>query len=234
MRRSWFQSGWLRRTPVHPQWLLGSKHPPRGVTEFEGRMLDLGAADQWLRSCVADRVQYIALDYPATGRDLYGAQPHVFADAASLPFSDGSFDGVCCLEVMEHVPRPSAVFFEICRVLKPGGLAWISMPFLYPLHDAPFDFQRYTEFGLRRDVYCAGLEVLRLQRSGHALRTAGLLASLAVSGGVYERRGILRVALLPMAALIVLLINLMASFGSRLWPDWDRMATGYEIEVRKP
>ncbi|WP_266148188.1 class I SAM-dependent methyltransferase [Dyella halodurans] len=219
---------------MHPQWLLGTRRPPPGVTEFDGRILDVGAADQWLRAWIKDQAKYIALDYPATGRDLYHARPEVFADAASIPFLDDSFDGVCCFEVMEHVPRPSVVFFEIFRVLKPGGRAWISMPFLYPLHDAPFDFQRYTEFGLRRDVERAGFEVITLQRSGHAIRTAGLLACLAVSGGVYERRGVLRIVLLPLAAVIVLLINLIASLGCRIWPDWGRMAVGYEVEVRKP
>lgn len=201
---------------------------------FSGRLLDIGAADRWLRPKLGDHVHYVALDYPPTGREFYGSNPDTFGDAACLPFLSNSFDGVCCFEVIEHVRNPTLVFSEIFRVLKPGGRAWISMPFLYPIHDAPFDFQRYTEFGLTRDANGAGLEVLHLARSGHAIKAAGLLVCLAVSGGAYEHRRALRVALLPIAVPIVLLTNLLASLASRLWPDWVRMAVGYEVEVRKP
>lgn len=229
--RSWFAK--LRRTPFHPQWLMGARKCPKGLDAFVGKLLDVGAADQWLRHHLADHVDYVSLDYPATGRDLYGARPAVFADAACLPFADGSFEGVCCLEVIEHVPVPPAVFSEISRVLKRGGRAWVSVPFLYPIHDAPFDFRRFTEFGLRKEAKDAGFDVMSLERTGHALRAAGLLASLAVSGSIYERRGFLRVALLPVAAMTVLLINLAAAAASAVWPDWERMSMGYALELRK-
>ncbi|MHA6204402.1 class I SAM-dependent methyltransferase [Dyella soli] len=232
----WLRSslGWLKTTPIHPQWLLGRRQVPTGVSEVMGRMLDVGAADQWLKAHCSGAVDYVALDYPATGRDLYGSRPHVFADAASIPFADACFDGVCCLEVLEHVPNPLNVIVEICRVLKPSGRAWVSMPFLYPLHDAPYDFQRFTEYGLRRDAERAGLKVVSITKTGHAIRAAGLLASLAIAGGVYERRGVVGILLLPVAMLAVLVVNLTASLASRLWPDWGPMATGYVMEVRKP
>jgi len=197
-------------------------------------VLDVGAADQWLRSEFAPHVDYVSLDYPATGRDLYGARPDIFADAACLPFADHSFDGVCCLEVIEHVPDPVAVFSEIFRILKSGGQAWVSVPFLYPIHDAPFDFRRFTEFGLRKEAKNAGFDVVSLERTGHAIRVAGLLASLAVSGSIYERRGFLRLALLPAAAVAVLLINVVTAAVSAIWPDWKRMSMGYALELRKP
>jgi SAM-dependent methyltransferase len=179
-------------------------------------------------------VEYIALDYPLTGRDLYGAQPHVFGDAARLPFHDRCFDGVICLEVLEHVRDPEKVLAEIARVLRPGGRGWVSMPFLYPLHDAPFDFQRYTEYGLRRDVQRAGLHVTNLRKSGHAVRAAGLLACLAIAGGAYARQGWSKWVLLPVALVGVPAINVMAWLVSLIWPDWNHMGMGYELEVGKP
>lgn len=165
---------------------------------------------------------------------MYRAKPAVFGDGARLPFANGCFDGVVCLEVLEHVPDPALVVAEIGRVLRPDGRAWISMPFLYPLHDAPYDFQRYTEYGLRRDIRRAGLDLVRLRKSGHALRTAGLLACLAIAGGAYARHGWLRWAMLPLALLAVPVINIVAWFGSLIWPDWGHMAMGYELEIRKP
>lgn len=221
------------RTPLHPQWLLGPRRVPVGISNAEGLILDIGAADRWIESHLSADADYVALDYPSTGRDLYGARPHVFADAAHLPFPDGNFDGVICLEVLEHVPDPAIVMCEISRVLKPGGRAWISMPFLYPLHDAPFDFQRYTKFGLRRDVERAGLEVVTLHESGHAIRAAGLLMCLAIAGGAHAERGLVALLLLPVALFAVLVINVTAWLASLVWPDWRHMAMGHELEVRK-
>lgn len=147
----------LARTPLRPQWLLGRRRVPVGIATASGTILDIGAADQSIEPHLPAGLDYVALDYPSTGRYLYGAQPHVFADAAHQPFPDSHFERLICLEVLEHVPDPAVVMCEFARVLESDGRAWISMPFLYPLHDAPFDFQRDTEFGLRRDVERAGL-----------------------------------------------------------------------------
>jgi SAM-dependent methyltransferase len=223
--------GAFAATPFHPQWLLGRRNPPKGIEIASGMVLDIGAGDRWVRPYLGEDVEYLALDYPQTGRDLYEATPDVFADAVALPFADGTFDGVICLEVLEHVREPAAVIREIARVLKPGGRAWLSMPFLYPLHDAPFDFQRYTEFGLRRDLESARLSTISLRRSLHAIRCAGLLACLAVAGPLMAPR---RRALLPLAVPIVLLVNCTAWLLSLMWPDWDHLAVGYEVELCKP
>lgn len=225
---------WLARTPLHPQWLLGPRRPPAGIETLRGRLLDIGAADRWIAGHLCDGVEYVALDYPATGRDLYGAKPHVFADAARLPFADACLDGVACLEVIEHVRDPAEVLQEISRVLKSDGRAWITMPFLYPVHDAPHDYQRFTEHGLRHLAAKAGLEVVSLRKMGHAVRSAGLLGCLAIAGGVVERQGLAALLLYPPAALATLTINLGAFAVSTVWPDWDAMGMGHELLVRKP
>lgn len=223
----------LAKTPLHPQWLLGPRRLPLGLELATGIVLDVGAADRWLVPYLSAAADYIALDYPATGQDLYRARPDVFGDGARLPFIDNAIDAVACLEVIEHVPDPAIVITEIARVLRPGGRIWLSIPFLYPVHDAPFDFQRYTAHGLRRDLERAGLQVVSIRQTGHALRTAGLLASLAIAGGVYRRGGFYTL-LIPVAALLVLLINCSVFVLSLAWPDWDAMASGHEAEARKP
>lgn len=222
------------RTPLHPQWLLGRRRVPEGINRVSGVVLDIGAADRWIESYLPEGVNYVALDYPSTGRDLYGARPHVFADAAHLPFPCDHFDAVICLEVLEHVADPGQVVSEIFRVLKPGCHVWLSMPFLYPLHDAPYDFQRYTEYGLRRDIERAGLEVVTLRKCGHAMRAAGVLMCLAIAGGAHDRRGWQQFLLLPLTLVAVFAINIGAWLSSLIWPDWSHMTTGHQLELRKP
>lgn len=220
----------LARTPLHPQWLMRRPSVPTGL---QGVVLDIGAGDRWLQQHLPAEARYIALDYPPTGRDLYGARPDIFADAARLPVADGRVDAVVCLEVLEHVRHPQQVLAEIARVLRPGGRLCLSIPFLYPIHDAPFDFQRLTRDGLMRDIERAGLQVVSIQKDGDAVRTAGLLLCLAISGGVYGR-GPWHVLLMPIAAILVMLVNVSAFLLSVLWPDWDGMAMGYNVEAAKP
>lgn len=230
--RSWAR--YLARTPIHPQWLLGPRILPSSLAQATGRILDIGSADRWIEGRLSRDASYIALDYPPTGREIYHGRPTVFGDGARLPFTDDCFDGVVCFEVLEHVRDPGCVMNEIRRVLRSGGRAWISMPFIYPLHDAPHDFQRFTAYGLKRDVERAGLEVESLIGHGDAIRTAGLLASLAIAGGVATQHAWYKWILILPATLAVLAINMGAWVTSHLWPDWDHMAMVYVLEVRKP
>ncbi len=224
----------LRRTPVHPQWLLGRRQVPGGLASATGLILDIGAADRWIAAHLPEAASYVALDYPATGNEFYNARPDIFADACRLPVADACVDGVVCLEVIEHVPDPAQAVREIARVLKPGGRAWISMPFLYPVHNEPYDFQRFTEFGLRRDMARAELDVIDLHHSGHAVRAAGLILCLAIAGGVDTRRAVLKGLLLPVAMIAILATNVATWLLSLVWPDWANISTGHYLEVRKP
>jgi SAM-dependent methyltransferase len=77
-------------------------------------------------------------------------KPDIVADAQSLPFKDGEFEVVLCTEMLEHVVNPFKVEAELRRVLSPGGMLILSTRFVYPLHDTPHDYWRYTKYGLSK------------------------------------------------------------------------------------
>jgi SAM-dependent methyltransferase len=52
----------------------------------------------------------------------------VVGDGSRLPFADATFAAVVCTEVLEHVDDPAAAFAEMARVLRPGGLAYVTTP----------------------------------------------------------------------------------------------------------
>jgi SAM-dependent methyltransferase len=56
----------------------------------------------------------------------------VVADATAMPFPDGSFDRVIAAEVLEHIPADQAAMNEIARVLRPGGVAAVTVPAWLP------------------------------------------------------------------------------------------------------
>ena len=82
-------------------------------------------------------------------------------DVQDLQFENDSFNAVVCWSVLEHVPDPQQAIAEMYRVLRPGGLIWVQLPFLFPYHADPHDYWRVTPSGLRQwmrsfeEVSCA-------------------------------------------------------------------------------
>lgn len=75
-------------------------------------------------------------------------QPDIVGDAHELPIEDESFETILCTEVLEHLHTPEQAISEMYRVLKPGGKLILTTRFMYPLHDVPHDYFRYTKYGL--------------------------------------------------------------------------------------
>lgn len=126
-------------------------------------VLDAGAGSARYRKHFA-AVSYETADFLAFN-DSYGyAQPTYQCDLMNIPVDDGRFDLVFCTQVLEHVPDPLGVLREFRRVVKSTGQVWISTPLFYAEHGEPYDFYRYTQFGLRHLAETAGFTVARLDR----------------------------------------------------------------------
>lgn len=79
----------------------------------------------------------------------FGARTSIICDAHTLPFADGSFDGVIAQAVIEYLIHPRKAVDEMHRVLRPGGLVYAETPFMQQVHGGPFDFVRYSHVGHR-------------------------------------------------------------------------------------
>lgn len=77
----------------------------------------------------------------------------------SIPVPDNAFDAILCTQVLEHVVEPDKVLAELFRVLKPGGRILLTTPFFYEEHLIPYDYYRFTSFGLTMLMERAGFKV---------------------------------------------------------------------------
>lgn len=139
-----------------------------GLVELEalkyarGNVLDVGCGNKPFFPSLEKNIQsYIGVDDIHTPH--LNNQIDIFADAGRLPFKKEYFDLVLLTQVLEHVKSPSEVLVEIRRVLKTGGVLLISWPFLFPIHEEPRDYFRYTEYGMRYLGQQSGFQVVSIK-----------------------------------------------------------------------
>lgn len=123
-------------------------------------VLDAGAGDGPYRHHFS-HANYEAVDFEQVPGKTYSGNNYV-CDLAAIPVEDCRFSLVFFSQVLEHIAEPRAVLAELHRVLKPGGQIWASAPLFYEEHEQPYDFYRYTQFGLRRLFEEAGFRELEI------------------------------------------------------------------------
>lgn len=98
----------------------------------------------------------VALRHHAEGRSFKvvsldidpGRGPDMVGDVQDFDFGGRVFDAVVMAEVLEHVREPGLAVKAVHGALKPGGVLILSVPFLFPIHDRPDDYYRFTRYGL--------------------------------------------------------------------------------------
>lgn len=95
--------------------------------------------------------------------------PDFLCSAEEIPVDDESFDMAVCCEVIEHLENPERVLNEISRILKKDGTLIGSIPFMYPRHADPYDFQRWTSKKLETELAKAGFGEIKISAMGGTL-----------------------------------------------------------------
>lgn len=129
------------------------------------RLLDAGAGEGRFKASFA-RQRYVGVDLAVGSGAWDYSDLDTVADLAHLPFAAAAFDGVLCIQTLEHVPEPAGVLAELARVLRPGGRLYLSAPQSWHQHQKPHDYFRYTSFGLHYLLEKAGLRVEMMQPLG--------------------------------------------------------------------
>jgi SAM-dependent methyltransferase len=129
---------------------------------LRGLLLDIGCGDKPLKDWARPRVRrHVGVDHPAGLHGPSGVD--AYSTAYRIPFRDGAFDAAVCSAVLEHLEEPEQALRECFRLLKPGGVAAYTVPFIWHVHEAPRDFYRYSRFGMEYLLKKSGFEVMEVR-----------------------------------------------------------------------
>ncbi|MFA6006389.1 MAG: class I SAM-dependent methyltransferase [Candidatus Paceibacterota bacterium] len=130
--------------------LLRGLSPKRFLCEYtvRGTIINLGSGPKIIAPGVTnmDIAQYPGVD--------------IIGDASDMPLASATVDAIISDTVFEHLRTPGKAIQEVYRVLKPNGLVYITVPFIYPFHSSPSDFTRWTKLGLIELL--SGFEILEI------------------------------------------------------------------------
>lgn len=130
------------------------------------KILDVGCGQKPYKN-LFNFSEYIGMDIEQKG----GGHSHkneeieVYYDGKRFPFNDNEFDSVLCSQVLEHVFEPESFIREINRILKIGGYLLITVPFIWEEHEIPYDYARYTSFGISQLFSRNGFEVISIAKT---------------------------------------------------------------------
>lgn len=167
-RESWRKSlpaSWRERIEVNT-YLMKRLLAAAAASLPQGSLvLDAGAGEGRFRHLFA-HTEYMGVDLAVGDSTWNYTGLDAVNSLAQLCFADDTFDAVIFTQVMEHVPEPDSVIAELSRVLRPGGQLILVAPQSWHEHQIPYDFYRYTSYGLRYLLEKNGLAVEEMKALG--------------------------------------------------------------------
>lgn len=133
------------------------------ATNFlKGRLIDIGCGTKPYKDLLSAYVsEHIGLDHQDTLHDRSNIE--LFGTAYQIPVEDASFDSAICTAVLEHLEEPESALRECNRILKTGGIAIYTVPFIWHLHEEPRDFYRFSKYGLKYLFEKTNFEIIELK-----------------------------------------------------------------------
>lgn len=152
---------WQFFSPIF--FLQFSKTLPIIQKNVSGNLIDLGCGTMPLRKYILPFVETYE------GLDLFPKSDEIrfISDIQNMRVVENTtYNAAICLEVLEHVPDPFKAVREVYRILRIGGKVIITVPHLSRLHDEPYDYYRYTCYGINVLLSQAGFQEIRVYPRG--------------------------------------------------------------------
>lgn len=216
-------------------WLIydiNDKYLLKYAHAFKGHLFDFGAGESPYREFFLQYAErYIAVDWAASYHDT---KADIVADLNEvLPIESEMADTVVSLSVLEHLREPQIMLSEAFRILKPEGMMVLQVPWQWWIHEGPYDFYRYTPYGLKYQFEKAGFVDVTVEPQ------SGFFSMWLVKMNYFTRRFVcgpkplrwlIRSGLLP----FWYLGQRLAPILDKLDRNWALETSGYFVTAKKP
>lgn len=149
----------------------------------------------------------------------------IIGSAEKLPFVDNYFDVALSTQALEHIRDYQAAVDEMYRVLKPEGIAFLSTHGVSEIHGAPYDFWRFTEYGLR-EVFSGYKEVEIINNGGAVLCFFQILNTYLCKLGKYPVINLI-------VKFMIVMNNLLGWYLDKLLEKYDFYVVNYLVVAKK-
>lgn len=217
---------------INPFYLVGRgfiKKIKSYAKELNGKLLDFGCGSKPYRELFSVS-EYIGVDIEVSGHPHDNENIDFYYDGKTLPFKDNEFDSVFSSEVFEHIFNLDEIINELYRVLKPGGKILITVPLVWDEHEAPYDFGRYTSYGLSHLLETSGFKVEKIERTTKYVESIFQLLNLYIYR-VFEKCG--TVPGFFATILFTIPLNIFGLLLSAILPDRPQLYLNNVILARK-
>ncbi len=215
-----FRSPW-NADYLHIQTLLRdiAAHSPY----VQGRTLDVGCGNKPYQTLFHEVEHYVGIDI-----DTNSSKADLSGLAYALPFANESFDTIFSTQTLEHLEFPQLAIMEMARVLRSGGYFLLTAPQTWRIHEEPYDFYRFTRFGLQHLLEQSGLHVLKIIPQGGVWTTVCQI----INNALHKRFQ----PYLPRYFLYIpyFFNNLLSAFLDYVWFDSGDTVNYFVLAQKKP
>lgn len=180
-----------------------------------GSILDVGCGQKPYQALFANVTQYVGLEFDSP-ENRVAKQADYFYDGTTFPFDAVSYDCVLCNQVLEHVFNPDQFLQEIRKVLKPDGSLLLTVPFVWDEHEQPWDYARYSSFGLRSLLERNGFVLIEQHKTNADSRVLFQLINAYLFKVLSTKTAIVN---LLSCAIVIAPITLLGIICSKLLPS---------------
>lgn len=149
-------------------------------SHFGGNILDVGCGRKPYQHLFQFE-SYTGIEYDSEKSRLH-SKADVFYSGNSFPLKKDTYNLVLCNQVLEHVFEPDLFLKEINRVMQKDGILILTVPFVWDEHEQPYDYARYTSFGLKYLLSENGYHIETQKKLSPGFRCISQLAS----GHIYK------------------------------------------------
>lgn len=188
---------------------------------FRGTLYDLGCGEKPHESFFLNHAdKYIGVDW---SESLHSLTADVVANLNKpLPIEDNTADSVVSLSVLEHLCEPQTMLNEAFRILKPDGSLILQVPWQWWIHEAPYDYYRYTPYGLRYMLEKAGFAEIKIEPQ------CGFFTSWILKFNYFSNRFVMGPR--PIRWLIKTMLSAFWYLGQKSAPHLDKLDRQWELE----